>query len=70
MKKIIKVISIVNVIVIPLIIVLVYLFFKVNIITVIRNQESLKIILILIGSSYYISSLFNLFIYKKKSYNA
>jgi hypothetical protein len=70
MKKIIKVISIVNVIVIPLIIVLVYLFFKINIITVIRNQESLKIILILIGSSYYISSLFNLFIYKKKSYNA
>ncbi len=65
MKKIIKYISIANVIVIPFIVVMVYLFFKVNIFTVLRNQEALKIILYMIGGSYYISSVFGLLTFKK-----
>ena len=65
MKKAIKYISIANVIVIPFIVVMVYLFFKVNIFTILRNQEALKIILYAIGASYYISSVFGLLTYKK-----
>lgn len=65
MKKFIKYISIANVIVIPFIVVMIYLFFKVNIFTIMRNQEALKIILYLIGGSYYLSSVFGLLFYKK-----
>ena len=62
MKKIIKFTSIANVIVIPFIVVMIYLFFKVNIFTILRNQEALKIILYVIGGSYYLSSVFSLLI--------
>jgi len=65
MKKFIKIISITNVIVIPFIVVMIYLFFKINIFTILRNQEILKMIIYLIGASYYLSAVFNLFIYKK-----
>ena len=64
MKKAIKYISIANVIVIPFIVVMIYLFFKVNIFTILRNQEALKLILYVIGGSYYLSSVFSLLMYK------
>jgi len=66
MKKLITYISITNVIVIPFIVVMIYLFFKINIFTVLRNQDTLKIIVYVIGASYYLSSVFGLLTLKNK----